>query len=253
MGSRIHLNTSQEIQTQYFTRFIASQHDQTRKLIAGTVEASRARGTSTELVSALPRKTSPARSQIAVSIFDATEEESIPILRAILRQDPSAIFAFDDSGKTALHIAAAKGNPELVAYLIRNGAKLNPDDNGGKTPLHCAVLSGNEELVRTLVSKGADVHAKDVYGRTPKDYTNPSSLLEWTLAFGAHLEARNGKKYTALSHYAFNGDLEAVRSLLGQGADIEAEGHWEQTPLIEACDQGHVEVVKLLLARGANT
>ncbi len=119
--------------------------------------------------------------------------------------------------------------------------------------MRCAVLCGNEVIVRALVNKGADVQAKDVYGRTPKDYTNPSSLLEWTLAFGAHLEARNGKRYTALYHFAFNGDLEAVRSLLGQGADIEAEGRWERTPLMEACDQGHAEVVKFLMARGANT
>lgn len=76
---------------------------------------------------------------------------------------PSAIFAFDDSGQTALHIAAAKRNPELVAYLIRSRAKLNPDDNGGKTPLHCAELCGNEVIVRALVSKGADVQVKDVY------------------------------------------------------------------------------------------
>ncbi len=95
------------------------------------------------------------------------------------------------------------------------------------------------------------MRAKDVYGWTPKDYTNPSSLLEWTLAFGAHLEARNGKRYTALYDFAFNGDLEAVRSLLWQNADIEAVGYWERTPLMEASDHGHVEVVKLLLARGA--
>lgn len=253
MGSRIHLNTSQEIQTQYLTRLIASQHYQTRRLIAGATEASRTRGTSPAPISALPRETSPARSQLAVSIFDAAEEESIPSLWAILRQDPSTIFAFDEIGQTALHIAAAKGNPELVAYLIRNGAKLNPDDNGGKTPLHCAILCENDVVVRALVSNGADVQAKDVDSRTPKDYTNPSSLLEWTLTFGAHLEARNSERYTALYHFASNGDLDAVRSLLDQGADVEAEGRWERTPLMEACDQGYVEVVKLLLARGANT
>ena len=129
----------------------------------------------------------------------------------------------------------------------------NSDDNDGKTPLHYAVLCGNAVIVRELVSKGADVEAKDGSGRTPKDYTNPSSLLEWILAFGAHLEARNSKRYTALYQSGSDGDLEAVRSLLEQGADIEAEGRWERTPLMEACDQGHVEVVKLFLALGANT
>ena len=103
------------------------------------MEASRARETFRGPASVLQREISPARNQLSASIFVATKEESIPNLRAILRQSPSSILAFDDSGQTALHIAATKGNPEIVAYLIRNAAMLNPDDNDGRTPLHYAV------------------------------------------------------------------------------------------------------------------
>jgi hypothetical protein len=39
-------------------------------------------------------------------------------------------------GKTALHIAALKGNEELVRMLCDLGADFNLSDNKGNTPLH---------------------------------------------------------------------------------------------------------------------
>ena len=48
------------------------------------------------------------------------------------------------------------------------------------------------------------------------------------------------------------GQLEAVRTLLGQGAKIEARDDSEQTPLYLAACEGHLEVAELLLDSGAS-
>ena len=52
----------------------------------------------------------------------------------------------------------------------------------------------------------------------------------------------------ALRDVAKGGQLEAVRTLLGQGADVEArDGIYQRTPLYCAAWRGHLEVAELLL------
>ncbi len=57
----------------------------------------------------------------------------------------------------------------------------------------------------------------------------------------------------ALTGTAREGDVEAVKTLLGKGANVNAKGEFEMTALVEAAWQGHAEIVKLLLAKGAGT
>ncbi|MFA7484146.1 MAG: ankyrin repeat domain-containing protein [Vulcanimicrobiota bacterium] len=64
--------------------------------------------------------------------------------------------------ETALHLAAEKGNQELVHYLLQKAegmAALEAFDDFDRTPLHCAVRSNSLEAARILVEAGADVNA----------------------------------------------------------------------------------------------
>jgi len=62
---------------------------------------------------------------------------------------------------------AVHARPEMVALLIRSGAKVNVKDDGGKTPLHLAALSGYVGVVKLLVEAGAELNATDKFGHTP--------------------------------------------------------------------------------------
>jgi ankyrin repeat protein len=79
-----------------------------------------------------------------------------------------------DSGITALHIAAMKGNTDIVKMLLDKGANPNAAVTSGaekgSTPLMAAVAGGYVEIVKLLVAKGADVNAKDDHGLTALDY-----------------------------------------------------------------------------------
>ena len=240
----------QEIQTQYLTKLITSQHEKTRGLLNGleTLNSSSRPQTS----SSSDKNLQPGEQDRRLPILDAVNERNIPKLRRILRGDPQAIFVSNETGQTALHLAAGAGDVDLVAYLIRNGARINPDDDEGRVPLHYAVQSGSFAIVRALVAKGGDSLAKDAKGQAPRDLCNPSSLLHWSLSYGTNIETKNEKGYTALYQFTEQGDYEAVRTLLDENADIEAIGRSNRTPLLEATQQGHVEIVELLLSRGAN-
>ncbi len=51
--------------------------------------------------------------------------------------------------RTALHLAAKRGDVECVRALLKAGAEVNWKDREGKTPLHSATLNNH---TRTLMS-----------------------------------------------------------------------------------------------------
>lgn len=72
-------------------------------------------------------------------------------------------------GWTPLHVAAERGNTEVVKLLLEAKADIDPKDDDGKTPLHWAVHSGRSEAVKVLIEAGADINARDNDGNTPLD------------------------------------------------------------------------------------
>lgn len=71
-------------------------------------------------------------------------------------------------GLTCLHISTLKGNLQLMALLVKNGADINVQDGtSGKTPLHLAVENHDEMAVKHLLQMGAQVDARMYNGCTP--------------------------------------------------------------------------------------
>ncbi|KAI6047427.1 ankyrin repeat-containing domain protein [Pisolithus marmoratus] len=76
----------------------------------------------------------------------------------------------NSQGKTALHMAALKGNEELVRMLCEWGADFDLSDNKGNTPLHYASAWGHIPIVQLLIERGCQSAARNNDGFTPSDY-----------------------------------------------------------------------------------
>lgn len=61
--------------------------------------------------------------------------------------------ALDES---PIHIAAWKGTPEDIEWLVTHGANINERGEFGMSPLHYAYMSGKAENIRAVLSAGAD-------------------------------------------------------------------------------------------------
>lgn len=68
-----------------------------------------------------------------------------------------------------LHRAAADGDEDLVAQLLKTEADVNEKDPLGRTPLHYAAAAGDREVAELLLQRGAWRGARDENGQTPAD------------------------------------------------------------------------------------
>ena len=93
--------------------------------------------------------------------------------RRVFRQ-PRKPVSTDDY--TALHHAAAAGRSAVVEFLLKHKADPNADSGGGWTPLHIAARRGDLEVIRALVEGGAKTDVQTVARRA--EYMVPPSSPE---------------------------------------------------------------------------
>ncbi|KAH7930750.1 ankyrin [Leucogyrophana mollusca] len=96
-------------------------------------------------------------------------------------------------GRTALHLAALKGNEELVRMLCDLGADFDLSDNKGNTPLHYASAWGHIPIVHLLIERGCQFAARNNEGYTASDYAYSFSTRD-TLQSSARIQFETNKK-----------------------------------------------------------
>ncbi|KAF5344085.1 hypothetical protein D9758_008830 [Tetrapyrgos nigripes] len=96
-------------------------------------------------------------------------------------------------GKTPLHLAAQKGDEELVRMLCDLGADYDLADSEGNTPLHYASAWGHIPVVQLLIERGCQFSARNDDGFTATDYAYSFSTKE-TLEDTARIQFENNKK-----------------------------------------------------------
>ncbi|HHT9105353.1 MAG TPA: ankyrin repeat domain-containing protein [Candidatus Wujingus californicus] len=126
-------------------------------------------------------KEKQARQQEAERVAQAIKplEEAINLgdltkVQEILAASPGLLNgATGDQEMTPLHLAANRGNTEIVELLLTKGANIEAREFNGWTPLFSAVIIGQDEkTAKLLLDKGARVNARDLLGMTP---------LKWVL------------------------------------------------------------------------
>ena len=75
----------------------------------------------------------------------------------------------DEGGNTALHLAAAMNDSDLITFFVIKKADIDLKNFDSKTPLHIAIESGSFDAAQTLVSFGANIFARNGEGKTAID------------------------------------------------------------------------------------
>lgn len=99
---------------------------------------------------------------IAASLKDNSGEALVDLLLA-KEADPKMPT---NTGATALHFAASKGNLEISRTLLKHGASARTKDKRSQLPLHRAAAAGSGPIVKLLIEHKSPVDATDMDGMT---------------------------------------------------------------------------------------
>jgi len=100
--------------------------------------------------------------------FDlAVASDDVETVEALLDAGADADAISPMTGRTPLLQAVADGNADILALLLRRGARIDAPNRYGCTPLMLAVLNRDPAMVEWLLHAGAARDAADVEGRTP--------------------------------------------------------------------------------------
>jgi ankyrin repeat protein len=186
--------------------------------------------------------------------------------------DPDVVHPLPGIGRSEkAQAGAGAGHLEVVCALLEAGAdpnaRANPTggDNGGRTALMIAAEKGQVEIARALLLAGASIHVKDTPslweretgpgGLTPLAYAvqrEHAEVVDLLLDAGAFVDAHNLDGGTPLFAAASTGSVAMVERLLAAGADAKAKDRFGGTAFATAAIWGNPTLTKLLADAGAS-
>ncbi|KAF2368431.1 Ankyrin repeat-containing domain [Trinorchestia longiramus] len=163
----------------------------------------------------------------------------------------------DARGMTPLHCSAMFDHPDLVRYLVMEGAALNAGDNENRTPLLLAASQRCWRSVEALLQLGADPGIRDNSSKNILHIIvmNGGSItdivaLRQTSSPMKLAQLLNDQDVSGCSplHYASkSGQIKSLESLLQLGASVRTKNHRNESPLHFAAKYGRYNTVRQLL------
>jgi ankyrin repeat protein len=178
-----------------------------------------------------------------------------------VKKNPSLINKRDESGYAPIHCASNCGKADTVKVLIAAGADVNlrTSDKTGSTPLHCAASCAREcceEIIALLVKSGARLETRDNMGGTPLAASAVVGDLCGTMClvkYGANVNAVNPHdRMTPLFYAVMSRKHDTVKFLLENGAasSLNMKNDKGETPLAYAKRRGLSDIAALLESHG---
>lgn len=195
-------------------------------------------------------------SALAGELHEAVKAGDVSLVRTALAGG-EAVNALDMDW-SALQLATALGNTEIVQVLIDGGANVDAKgEPAGSHPLHLAAQNNQSEIAQLLIKNGAKVNSRNSDDKTPLLIAaghNSIEVGEILLKNGADPnESFSAYKDTPLHFASFAGNAAFASLLIKHGAAVNAPSlRYGETPIFYAASHGNIEVLKILVASGAD-
>jgi ankyrin repeat protein len=171
----------------------------------------------------------------------------------------SDVNAKDALEQPALMIAAGRGNNDIVAWLLQQGANIDTIGPRNWTPLIAAVFNNQASTVKLLLAQHANIEAKSADGFSPLFYAieyQYEDITDALLAAGANVNAsmpptiQNG--HSALMHASLRDAAAIAKKLLATGARVDQTDMQGRTAVFYAAEHNALATLDILAQNKAN-
>ncbi|XP_021179203.2 ankycorbin isoform X1 [Fundulus heteroclitus] len=188
-------------------------------------------------------------------LLTAVEHGEVDKVGSLLAKKGANAAKLDGEGKSALHVAAARGLTECLAVILAHGADVSVTDAAGFTPLHLAAKNNHLECCRRLIQSKCPVEAVDSSGKTALHHAAAGGnikIVQLLCELKNPINQKDADGLTALMLSAKHSHSEVCSMLLDCGAEINTPDNCGRTALMLAAESNAVAVVEVLAQRGAD-
>lgn len=176
--------------------------------------------------------------------------KSVEITRLLCDGAKADLQVVNKAGLTLLHCAASRfGSKDTVEFFLERAPELlDKRDDSGATALHIAAASNNVEVVRMLLDCGCDTNAVCNEGNTALHYaasseTITSMLLLWS---NKQINTCNNMGRTALHLAAMRGNQRVADVLVASGASVSIVDSEGETAINLAWNNNYIKLASKL-------
>ncbi|XP_037654718.1 ankycorbin isoform X2 [Choloepus didactylus] len=187
-------------------------------------------------------------------LLQAVENGDAEKVASLLGKKGASATKQDSEGKTAFHLAAARGYVECLRVMITHGVDVTAQDTAGHSALHLAAKNSHHECVKKLLQSKCPAESIDSSGKTALHYA-AQGCLQAVQVLCEHKSPINLKDLdgnTPLLLAIQNGHSEVCRFLLDHGADVNSRDKNGRTVLMLACEIGSSNIVEALIRKSAD-
>jgi len=185
------------------------------------------------------------------------DDDAAALARAI--GESEQIDIRDRHGRSALHVAAYRGNHAAMRALVAAGADANALEHDYYDIVTIAAVADDLETLKLALQLGCSpANVTSRYSGTAliaAAHLGHAEVVETLIAAGAPLDHVNNLEWTALIESIVLGDgglrhTATLRALVDAGADVNIADGSGRTPLQLAAARGYVEIERILREAG---
>ncbi|XP_046808710.1 transient receptor potential cation channel subfamily A member 1 isoform X1 [Lucilia cuprina] len=207
-------------------------------------------------------KISKQQHDLSTPVHLACAQGAIEIVKLMFAMQPQekkiCLSCTDVQKMTPLHCASMFDHPDIVEFLVKEGADINALDKEHRSPLLLAASRSGWKTVHLLIRLGANISIKDgcsrnvlhlviMNGGRLQEFAEEVSKTQSKEQLEQLLNEKDNSGCSPLHYASRDGHIRSLENLIQLGACINLKNNNNESPLHFAARYGRYNTVKQLL------